>query len=250
MVEFHVLTIFPEMFDGFTGSSMMKRGIEAGCFTVETHNFRDFTEDKHRRVDDAPFGGGAGMLIAPQSVFDCMDSVAQAHPAERSIAIYMSPAGKVLDMETAISLAGYDRIDILCGHYEGIDQRIIDEKIDLELSIGDYVLTGGELPAMVLIDAVARHIPGVLGNEESAGDESFTYDGLLEYPQYTRPAEFRGLKVPEILLSGHHAKIQEWQREQALLRTAARRPDMLERAALSKKDVEIVRRVISDFRRE
>lgn len=247
MVKFNVLTIFPEMFDSFVSSSMIRRGIDAGCFTVNMHNFRDFTKDKHRRVDDAPFGGGAGMLIAPQSVFDCLDSIAAASPAEKSVAIYMSPAGQRLDMETAVALANYDRIDILCGHYEGVDQRILDEKIDLELSIGDYVLTGGELPAMVLIDVVARHIPGVLGNEESAGDESFTFNGLLEYPQYTRPSSFRGLDVPEVLLSGHYANIQAWQREQALLRTAKRRPDLLKNAGLSQKDAGIIRRVLPEF---
>jgi len=226
MVEFNVLTLFPEMFASFTDTSIAARAINAGHISVATHDFREYTLDKHRRVDDYPFGGGAGMLIAPQSVFDCFDAVEKPLEGQKYINIYMSPSGKPLTTEMAKELADYDAVNILCGHYEGVDQRIIDAKIDMEISIGDYVLTGGELPAMVLMDAVMRHVPGVLGNSESTGEESFS-DGLLEYPQYTRPADFRGMKVPEVLLSGHHANIKKWQHEMALEKTKRVRPDLL-----------------------
>ncbi len=228
MIEFNVLTLFPEMFSGFLNNSICARALENGLIDVNLYNFREYTVDKHRRVDDYPFGGGAGMLIAPQSVFDCFEAVHMSHMGGREINVYMSPSGKVLDMPLAKRLAGYDRINILCGHYEGVDQRIIDNLIDEEISIGDYVLTGGELPAMVLMDCLMRHIDGVLGNSESTGEESFS-ENLLEYPQYTRPADFRGLKVPEILLSGHHANIKKWQREQALIKTRKVRPELLEK---------------------
>ena len=233
MVKFHVLSIFPEMFESFMGASICKRALEAGHIGIFLHNFRDYTLDKHRRVDDAPFGGGAGMLIAPQSVFDCFEEIEKEQRGKRKINLYLSPAGQVLRQDLAAELAGYEEINILCGHYEGVDQRILDAKIDREISIGDYVLTGGELPAMVLMDCIMRHIPGVLGNEASAEGESFSYDGLLEYPQYTRPADFRGMLAPEVLLSGHHAKILAWQREKALEKTAKNRPDLLKKANLT-----------------
>ena len=233
MLKFHVLTIFPEMFDSFVGTSICKRALDAEKIGIALHNFRDYTLDKHKRVDDAPFGGGAGMLIAPQSVFDCFEHIEAAQQGKRKLNIYMSPAGRVLSQEMAAELAEYDEINILCGHYEGVDQRILDAKIDREISIGDYVLTGGELPAMVLMDCVMRHIPGVLGNEHSAEGESFSYEGLLEYPQYTRPADFRGMQAPEVLLSGHHANIVAWQRKMAIEKTAKNRPDLLAKANLT-----------------
>lgn len=223
MIEFNVLTIFPEMFKNVT--SIQKRAIEAGHISVNTWDFREYTQDKHRRVDDYPFGGGAGMLIGPQSVFDCMD-VVKMTCKEPSRTIYMSPAGRTLTPNIAKELAGYSSINILCGHYEGVDQRIIDALIDDEISIGDYVLTGGELPALVLMDCVMRYVDGVLGNNESTSDESFS-DGLLEYPQYTRPASFRGMDVPAVLLSGHHANIEAWRKQKSLELTRARRPDLL-----------------------
>ena len=226
MIEFNVLTIFPEMFAGFTGTSICARAIEAQLIDINLYNFRDYTTDKHRRVDDYPFGGGAGMLIAPQPVFDCFAAIKERSSGGSELNVYMSPSGKTLDMATAKRLAGYDRINILCGHYEGVDQRIIDELIDEEISIGDYVLTGGELPAMVLMDCVMRHVDGVLGNGESTSEESFS-ENLLEYPQYTRPADFRGMTVPEVLLSGHHANIKKWQHEMALKKTLAVRPDLI-----------------------
>ena len=226
MIEFNILTIFPDMLRGFLQESMLKRAIDAGHVSVNLINFRDYTTDKHRRVDDAPFGGGAGMLIMPQPVFDCFAAIAKEQTDKRVLNVYMSPAGEVLNTQAAKEMARYDAVNILCGHYEGVDQRIIDELIDREISIGDYVLTGGELPAMVLLDCVMRHVPGVLGNALSTEDESHSA-GLLEYPQYTRPSDFRGLKVPEVLISGHHANIVKWQREQAVEKTKRVRPDLL-----------------------
>jgi len=217
-----ILTIFPEMFSGVFGASMLGRAQENGLIELHVHNIRDYTDNKHKKTDDYPFGGGAGMVMMAQPIFDCVDAVLEGQPARR---ILLSPRGKTLDQRMARELAGEKRLLLLCGHYEGVDERVMSI-VDEEISIGDYVLTGGELPAMVLVDCLSRFIPGVLGSEESAEDESFA-DGLLEYPQYTRPADFRGMKVPEILLNGHHAKIQQWRNEQARLKTALNRPDLL-----------------------
>ncbi len=222
-MRINFLTLFPEMFDALVGHSIAKRAEDAGLITFMTYNIRDYTLDKHKRVDDYPFGGGAGMVMAPQPIFDCFKAV---ESAGKTVNVYMSPKGRRLDHETVLAFSGYDTINILCGHYEGVDQRVIDELIDEEISIGDYVLTGGELPAMVFADAVMRHLPGVLGNDESAADESFS-ENLLEYPHYTRPAEFRGLTVPEVLLSGNHQQIEAWRKAQALETTRKKRPDML-----------------------
>ena len=238
MMVFNCLTLFPEMFSGFTGASLCARAIAGGIIKINLVDYRAYTENKHRRVDDYPFGGGAGMLIAPQPVFDCLDDIEKEYAGKNALNVYMSPSGKPLDQRTVEDLSGYEVLNVLCGHYEGVDQRIIDERIDREISIGDYVLTGGELPAMVLMDCVMRYA-GALGSEESHAEESH-YDGLLEYPQYTRPAAFRGLQVPEVLLSGHHANIAKWQREKSLLKTAAVRPDMLKKAKLSKEDRKIL----------
>ena len=250
MVKFHILTIFPEMFASFCGTSICKRAIDAGKIDIVLHNFRDYTLDKHRRVDDAPFGGGAGMLIAPQSVFDCFDAVQASQQGKRVCNIYMSASGAPFTQQTARELAGYDELNILCGHYEGVDQRILDRYIDREISIGDYVLTGGELPAMVLTDAVMRFVPGVLGNADSTEDESYSYGGLLEYPQYTRPAEFRGMAAPEILLGGHHAKIRAWQRQEAIKKTARVRPDLLKTAELTKEEAEFLQNFLQSSKDE
>lgn len=217
-----VLTLFPEMFSGVFGASMLGRAQENGLLELHVHNIRDYTDNKHKKTDDYPFGGGAGMVMMAQPIFDCVDAVLEGRSARR---ILLSPRGKTLDQKLARELAGEERLLLLCGHYEGVDERVMSI-MDEEISIGDYVLTGGELPAMVLIDCLSRFIPGVLGSDESAEDESFA-DGLLEYPQYTRPADFRGMQVPEILLNGHHAKIQQWRLEQARLKTAMNRPDLL-----------------------
>lgn len=217
-----ILTIFPEMFEGVLGVSMLGRARQSGLIDVRVHNIRDYTDNKHRKTDDYPFGGGAGMIMMAQPIFDCVDAVLGGETARK---ILLSPRGKTLTQKTARVLATEERLLLLCGHYEGVDERVMTI-MDEEISIGDYVLTGGELPAMVLTDCVCRLIPGVLGSEESAADESFS-DSLLEYPQYTRPAEFRGMAVPEVLLNGHHANIVAWRREQARLKTALNRPDLL-----------------------
>ncbi len=218
-----ILTLFPEMFAPLN-DSILKRARDKGTLEINIVNIRDFSKDKHLKCDDAPFGGGAGMIMTPQPVCDCIRSVDPAHEAKR---IYLSPRGKLLTVSAASGYALQSRLLLLCGHYEGIDQRIIDLYIDEEVSIGDFVLTGGELPAMILTDVVARFVPGVLGSPESARDESFS-DGLLEYPQYTRPQVYEGLSVPEVLLSGHHENIEKWRREQSLLITRKNRPDLLE----------------------
>ncbi len=225
-----VLTLFPDMFKSVTEASVFGRAVKNGILEINVHDIRQYTLDKHKHTDDYPFGGGAGMVMTPQPLFDCFDAVigdAKTKPR----CIYMSPQGKTLNHDKAAELSQQDRIIILCGHYEGVDQRVIDTYIDEEISIGDYVLTGGELPAMVLMDCLSRFIPGVLGKSESAQDESFS-NGLLEYPQYTRPAEFRGQKVPDILLSGNHAMIDEWRFEQSVKKTKEVRPELAEKLGL------------------
>ena len=217
-----VLTLFPEMFDGVFTSSMLGRAQVNGYLDIHTHNIRDYADNKHRKTDDYPFGGGAGMVMMAQPIFDCVDAVLHGAPARR---ILLSPRGKTLTPALAQELSKESRLLLLCGHYEGVDERVMSI-MDEEISIGDYVLTGGELPAMVLVDCLSRFIPGVLGGADSAMDESFSKD-LLEYPQYTRPAEFRGMTVPDILLNGHHANIAKWRHEQAVEKTLQNRPDLL-----------------------
>lgn len=216
-----VLTLFPEMFGPVIGGSILGRAAEKGIIDVRLTDIRDFSNDKHNKADDYPFGGGGGMVMMPDPIFGAMESVGAA---DRKV-IYMSPRGKILDAEKIRELSEMDGFVILCGHYEGIDQRVLDYWDAEEVSIGDYVLTGGELPAMVLIDSVARLLPDVLGNENSALEES-VYSGLLEHPQYTKPREYRGLRVPEVLLNGNHKLIDLWKFRQALLLTKERRPDM------------------------
>ncbi len=221
-----ILTLFPEMFAGVLSASMLGRAQESGLLELYTHNIRDYTDNKHKKTDDYPFGGGAGMVMMVQPIADCIGAVLGGAFARR---ILLSPRGRLLTPELARELAAEPRLLLLCGHYEGVDERAM-QYIDEEISIGDYVLTGGELPAMVLIDCLSRFIPGVLGSSESVEEESFS-EGLLEYPQYTRPASFRGMDVPEILLGGHHANIQAWRREQAMAKTRENRPDLLEKSA-------------------
>lgn len=219
-----VLTLFPDMFLPLK-QSIVGRAVENGKLQIEAVNIRDYAQNKHKKCDDYPFGGGAGMVMMPQPIASCMEAVDPDHKALR---IFMSPRGKTLNQQTVQRLASAEDIVILCGHYEGVDQRAVDMFIDEEISIGDYVLTGGELPAMVLVDCVARYVDGVISGG-SLVDESFS-DGMLEYPQYTRPAVFRGIPVPEVLLSGNHADVDKWRREQSEKITRERRPDLLEKS--------------------
>ncbi len=230
-MKFHVLTLFPEQIEKGLSDSILKRAMDKGLITLNTVNIRDYADNKYHQVDDYPFGGGAGMLMQAPPIFRaCRDLQNQGVDLKRLI--YMSPQGRTLNQEIVKELASEKELVFLCGHYEGIDERVLDEWVTEELSIGDYVLTGGELAVMVVIDAVSRYVEGVLSNQESAGEESFEQN-LLEYPQYTRPADFEGRKVPEVLLSGHHAKIKEFQRQSAILRTARKRPDLLSKAELT-----------------
>lgn len=233
-----ILTLFPAMCETVLNESIIGRARKAGLVEIVCHDIREYTKDKHRHVDDYPYGGGTGMIMQPGPIFDCFADVC-AQAGCRPHLVYMSPAGKTFNQSTAVSFSQLSNLAVLCGHYEGVDQRIIDEIVDEEISIGDFVLTGGELPALMVADAVARMLPGVLKSEESYQNESH-YSGLLEYPQFTRPPEFRGREVPELLLNGHHANIEKWRREQSLLRTMERRPDMLAKADLSPKDREFL----------
>ncbi len=222
-MKIDILTLFPEMFGPVLGSSILGRAAEKGILEVRTHDFREYTKNKHNRVDDTPFGGGQGMVICPQPVFDCLRAIG----AEGKRILYMSPRGKMMDREYLMNLSKEEEFVVLCGHYEGVDQRVLEEWNMEEVSIGDYVLTGGELPCMVLIDAVARLVPGVLPKEASAMEESI-YSGLLEYPQYSQPRSYEGRDVPEVLLSGNHKNIALWKYEQSLRLTKARRPDLFQ----------------------
>ena len=245
-MRFDVLTLFPDMIRRNCGESVIGRGQEAGFLQVYAHNIRDYSEDKHRRVDDTPYGGGWGMVMTCQPILDCYRFVTKEGATAHTI--YLSPGGKVLTQKTAMRLAKYERLVLLCGHYEGIDQRVIDSIVDEEISIGDYVLTGGELPAAVLTDCVARRIPGVLPDAECPEDESIE-SGLLEYPQYTKPAEYEGMRVPEVLLGGHHANILKWRREKAIRKTFFRRKDLLRKAPLTKKEKEYVQALRAEYGR-
>ena len=221
-MKFSILTLFPEMFD-ILNSSIIGRGIEKKLIDIETVNIRDFSKNKHKKVDDTPYGGGAGMVMMPEVVYDAYKSV----KTDDAKVIYLPPQGKTLNQKKVKELANEKHIILLCGHYEGIDQRVLDEIVDEEISIGDYVLTGGEIPAMVLIDSVSRYVEGVV-SKESIEEESFSNGNLLEYPQYTRPEEFHGARVPEVLLSGHHENIEKWRKEKSLEITKKKRPDLIE----------------------
>lgn len=229
-----ILTLFPEMCLDVLSESIIGRARESGKVEINCRNIRDYTLDKHNRVDDSPYGGGTGMIMQTQPIHDCFLSLCK-EVGKKPHLIFMSPQGQTLTQDKVRELSKLDNIAILCGHYEGVDERIIEEIVDEEISIGDYVLTGGELPALILADSISRMLPGVLANEDAYTLESH-YSGLLEYPQYTRPAQWHDMKVPEVLTSGHHANIVKWQREQSLERTYKRRPDLLKKAELSKKD--------------
>ena len=238
-MQFEVFTLLPEVFPPYLESSILQRARQRGLIHVKIHNIRDYTHDRHHTTDDTPYGGGGGMVMKPEPVFEAVESVlghnsdlAQPPPIP---VVLLTPQGRVFTQRVAEEFSRYERIALLCGRYEGVDERIREHLVTDEVSIGDYVLTGGELPALLIIDAVSRLIPGVLGDPTGAEDDSHSM-GLLEYPHYTKPAEFRGWRVPEILLSGDHGKIEKWRREQALTRTLKKRPDMLEKAELNEKD--------------
>ncbi len=245
-MKIDILTLFPHMFEAPLGESIIGRAREKEILNIQVHNIRDHSEDKHNRVDDYPYGGGAGMVMQPQPIFNAFEFVG----VEKARVIYMSPKGKTFHQDMAITLSKEEHLVFLCGHYEGVDQRVLDYWVTDEISIGDYVLTGGELPAMVVIDAIARMIPGVLSQSESFIDESF-YSGLLEYPQYTRPSEYRGIKVPKTLLSGNHKNIETWRKTEAIKLTIQNRPDLLEKyiqkTELSEKEKQMIRKLIEDL---
>lgn len=228
-MRFHIMTLFPEIFNSYMSESIMKRAVEKGIIEVNIYNIRDFSTNKHKKVDDYPFGGGAGMVMTPQPIYDTYKYIVDKFNIEEPRVLYLTPKGKVHNQEIATDMSSYEDIILLCGHYEGIDQRIIDSIVTDEISIGDYVLTGGELPALILIDSISRLIPGVLNQNESFEEESFK-DNLLEYPHYTRPREFMGMEVPEVLLSGNHKKIDEWRHDKSIEITKERRPDLYKKA--------------------
>ena len=229
-MKINILTIFPEMFGSVLNTSILGRAVDSGLLEITLTDIRPFSACKHKNTDDYPFGGGAGMIMTAQPILDAMEHVSAQYTHPRRI--YLGPRGRTLTSSLARSLAEEEELILLCGHYEGVDQRVLDSCIDEEISIGDYILTGGELAAMVLIDAVSRFVPGVLGGAESPEEESFS-DGLLEYPQYTRPRDFRGMRVPEVLLNGNHADIRAWRRKESLIATARFRPDLLAGAELT-----------------
>lgn len=233
LMHIDIMTLFPDFFTSIFATSILQRAIANELVQLNTVDIRDFAYDKHRIVDDYPYGGGAGMVMKPEPIGKAIEAVRQASASAR--VIYMSPQGQVLTQQKAIELSALEHLIILCGHYEGVDERVLELYVDEEISIGDFILTGGELPAAVLIDSVVRLLPGVLGSAESAAQDSFS-DGLLEHPHYTRPPEFEGQTVPEILLSGHHERIAVWRRQESLRRTWERRPDLLAKAPLDAKD--------------
>ena len=235
-MKFDVLTLFPEMFEPLK-QSIIKRAVEKNLIDINLINIRDFSEDKHNKVDDTPYGGGAGMLMKP----DVVDRAYNSIKSENAKVIYLTPQGKTLNQKIVKDLSKREHLILLCGHYEGIDQRVLDKIVDEEISIGDYVLTGGELPAMVLIDSVSRYVEGVLSNE-STEEESFS-NGLLEYPQYTRPEIFDNVKVPDVLISGHHENIRKWRRERSLENTFKKRPEMLENIELTKNEKDYIKKL-------
>lgn len=233
-MNYHILTLFPEMVMDGLNTSIIGRAKEKGLISIEAVNIRDYTKEKHGHVDDAPYGGGAGMVMQPAPVCDAYEALCQKL-GKRPKVLYMNPQGRVFNQHIAEELAKEEDLVFLCGHYEGIDERALEKIVTDHLSVGDYVLTGGELPAMIMIDCISRLVPGVLNNDVSAEIESF-HDNLLEYPQYTRPEIYDGMRVPEVLLSGHHKNIETWRRQQSIKRTLERRPDLLEEANLSKKE--------------
>jgi len=239
-VRIDILTLFPEMFESPFSVGTLKRAIERKMVSINIHNIRDYTHDKHHTVDDYPYGGGAGMVLKPEPIFEAVESI-KPEPGEVSI-ILLTPQGRLFSQQIALELSKYSRLILICGRYEGVDERVSSHLVTDEISIGDYVLSGGELATMVVVEAVVRLIPGVLGSEASPLDDSHVA-GLLEYPQYTRPAVFREWSVPEVLLSGNHAQISRWRHEQAILRTLERRPELLDKANLSEEERQLVNKL-------
>ncbi len=227
-MRFDILTLFPEIFDGFLSEGLLNKAIQNGLLEVERWNFRDWASDRHRTVDDRPYGGGPGMLIGCEAVFNCVEQV-QLEAERPGQLVMMTPYGRKLDQNLVTELARFDRLLILCGRYEGFDERISIGLKPMEISVGDFICNGGEVPAMIVIETVMRLIPGVLGDQQSAQEDSFSKEGLLEYPQYTRPRDFRGMSVPEVLVSGDHQKIAQWRKEMSLQRTRERRDDLLDK---------------------
>lgn len=247
-MNFHVLTLFPEMILQGMNTSITGRAIAKGLLSLEAANIRDFAFNKHQKVDDYPYGGGAGMLMQAEPVYLAYASIAE-RIGKKPRVVYLTPQGKVFNQEMARELALEEDLVFLCGHYEGIDERVLEEIVTDQVSIGDYVLTGGELPAMVMMDSISRMVPGVLNNQESGETESFA-GNLLEYPQYSRPEEWHGKKVPEVLLSGHHENVAKWRREQSILRTLKNRPDLLKKADLTNKEWNYVRQLKKQWKEE
>jgi len=246
-MRFEVFTLFPNLIQPYLEDSILQRAIQHGYLEVKLHPIRAWTTDKHHTTDDTPFGGGGGMVMKPEPIFTAVEEVLGIPPV--CPLILLTPQGQTFNQRLASQLASHSRLALLCGRYEGVDERVREQLVTAEISIGDFVLTGGEIPALVLIDALARLIPGVLGDPDGAQEDSFA-SGLLEYPHYTRPAEFRGWRVPDILLSGNHAQIDQWRREQALLRTWRRRPDLLEKVELSSKDRQYLARIQAEDREQ
>ena len=245
-MKIDILSLFPEMFDGFLNTSIIKRAIDASLVEVNIHDFREYSLNKHKKVDDYPYGGGAGMVMQAMPIYKAYQSIIdKSQNKKKPRVLYMTPQGKVFNQKMAEELAKEDELIFLCGHYEGIDERVLEEIVTDNVSIGDFVLTGGEMPSLMMIDAISRLVPGVLHNDVSAESESFQ-DNLLEYPQYSRPEEVLGRKVPEVLLSGHHRNIEKWRREQSIIRTYERRPDLLEKANLSNKEKEFLENYIRE----
>jgi len=245
-VQIDIVTLFPEMFQSPFGIGIFKRAIEHELISINLHNIRDYAHDKHRTVDDYPYGGGAGMVLKPEPIFEAVESIKSDIPQKQGggvlPVILLTPQGRPFSQQVAMELAKYSHLVLICGHYEGVDERVREYLATDEISIGDYVLSGGELAAMVVVDAVVRLLPGVLGSEVSSANDSHTH-GLLEYPQYTRPAVYRGWSVPEVLLSGNHAQIARWRSEQAIRRTMERRPELLDKANLYSEEVQLVDRL-------
>ncbi|GAB6098926.1 tRNA (guanosine(37)-N1)-methyltransferase TrmD [Halanaerocella petrolearia] len=245
-MQFDILTLFPEMFSNVLDASILKRAQKEELIDFNLHNIRNYCRDKHNQADDYPYGGGVGMVLKPEPIFRAVDSL---EVEDKTPVIFLTPQGETFNQSLAKDLVQKDRLVFLCGHYEGIDQRVRNEIVTHEVSIGDYVLTGGELPAMVMMDAISRLVPGVVGSSESVVQDSF-YQGLLDYPQYTRPQEYQGLEVPNVLLSGNHAKIDRWRRKKSLEQTLIRRPDLLEEKELSKTDKELLAEIKVELGKE